>query len=104
MPSISTAIAADLKTRRVDERDAQAVEVDAISDQIACRTRNVGHDGTRRAGERIEDARLTHVRPADDRDLEALAHEPPPGAVGQQFRRPVRRSSIAPANTPCSMK
>ena len=61
----------------------------AFSDQIAGGTRNVGHDGTRRAGERVEEARLADVRLADDRDLQSFAHEPSPARVGQQSRRPL---------------
>ena len=77
-----------VKACRIDERCAQAVEVDAFGHQVAGGARNVGHDGTRSAGERVEDARLAHVRLADDRDLQSFAHEPSPASIGQQPRRP----------------
>ena len=93
------------KARRIDERHAQAVEVDRFRDQVARRARDVGHDRARGAGERVEDARLAHVRLADDRDLQSLAHEPSAARRRRAASPSARiRSSIAPASAPGSMK
>ena len=67
-------VVVDAKTRRIDERDAQPVEVDRLGDQIARRAGHVGDDRARRADQRVEQARLADVRLADDRDLQAFAN------------------------------
>ena len=90
--SASTGSAVSLKAGRVDERDAQAVEVETSV------TRSRVVPGTSvtiaraRADERVEQARLAHVRLADDRDLQSFANQPAAASVGQQRRRSAREA------------
>ena len=71
----------------VDERDAQSVEIDRLGHQVARRAWHVGHDGARGADQRVEEARLSNVGPADNRYLEPFAHETPAPRVSEQHRR-----------------
>ena len=77
---------------RVDQRERQAVDVDALGHQIARRARDVGDDRARRAGERVEQARLARVRPSDDRRPSALR-----GSAGRA-RASASSASIAPTH------
>ena len=65
------------------------VDVDGLGHEIARRAGNVGDDRAAGAGEPVEQARLAGVRPPDDRDLRALAHEPAAPGVGQQRVEPL---------------
>ena len=63
--------------------------------QIARRAGHVRDDRARRAGERVEQARLADVRLADDRDLQSFANQPAARAVREQrvgVARAARRS------------
>ena len=66
------------QTRRVDELDGNAVDVDRRLERVARRARNVRHDRARAAGERIEKRRLAGVRRPEK-------HDPAPS----ESRRPV---------------
>src|SRR5688572_23768386 len=49
-------------TRCIHERDRQALEIDLLGNQVASRTGNLGDDRAIGAHQRIEDARLAHIR------------------------------------------
>ena len=96
MPSSSIASPAlRAQSRRVDDRERHAADVDALRQQIARRARHVGDDRPRRAGEPVEQARLAGVRPPDDRDGQSFADQPPARRVRQQ--RVERRAQSRPA-------
>jgi hypothetical protein len=72
------------ETGGVDERHAQSVEIDHLRHQVACRA---GHVGDNRAGapdERVEQARLPHVRSPDDRNLQPFSNQPAAASIHQQ--------------------
>ena len=69
---------------RIDERERHAADVDALGQQIARRPRNVGHDGARRAGEPVEQARLADIGTAHDRDRQPFADDAPATRIRQQ--------------------
>ena len=96
-PSTSTGSSVSRETGGVDQRDAQPLDVDDLGHQIARRARHVGDDGARRAGERVEQARLADVRLADDRDLQPFANQPAAARVAEQRRTSARAARRSPA-------
>ena len=58
------------------------------------------------ADERVEQARLADVRPADDRDLQPFANQAAAAAIGEQRRGSARRSAsiVARQRAPASTK
>ena len=66
------------RSSRVDQGNAQSLEVDGLRHQITRRARDVREDCARRSDEGVEQARFAHVRFADDGDVKPLANDPPP--------------------------
>ncbi len=57
---------------RVDEHDPPAVPLDHGVDRVPRCSGQLGHDGAPGAHERVQEARFTDVRPADDRDARVV--------------------------------
>ena len=106
MPSSSIGVAGALaQAGGVDQRHRHAVDVDALGQQIARRAGHLGDDRARGAGERVEEARLARVRPADDDHRQPFANHPAARARPRAARRASAMiASIARAAASGSMK
>src|SRR5690606_18929986 len=61
--------------RGVDDVQRNPVDLDRLCDAVARGPRNVGDDRDLRAGERIEQRALSHVRLADQHDVQSFAQQ-----------------------------
>ncbi len=87
--------------RGVDQRDRDSADVAALREQVARRAGNLGDDGAIGADECVEEARLSNVGAADDRDLTAFANHAALARAGEQCAdlRLRRRRAPRPASS-----
>ena len=85
--------------RGVDEPQRSVVGLDDGVDRVHRRARHVVHDRAVVADQPVEQRRLPHVRPADDRDREravVLGHRRPVGRSGQRVDERVEQVAAPP--------
>ncbi len=73
----------------VDERQADAIETDRFAQHVARRAGNRRDDRAFALGQRVEQARLADIGPADDHDVQSVAQHQP-RRVAASSRRDLR--------------